>query len=52
MTYIIEAFRDIFYNRTMPDLKMLGVILILGTVLCIVGYLIFNKLQKRFAEEL
>lgn len=52
MTYIIQGFRDIFYNRQMPDLKMLGIVLILGLVLCGVGYLIFNKLQKRFAEEL
>lgn len=52
MTYIIEAFRDIFYNRTMPDIKMLGVILISGILLCVVGYLLFNKLQKKFAEEL
>jgi len=52
MTYIIEAFRDIFYNRAMPDLKTLGVILVVGVILCVVGYLIFNKLQKRFAEEL
>lgn len=52
MTYIIEGFRDIFYNQTMPDIKMLGVILIIGLALCVVGYLIFSKLQKRFAEEL
>ena len=52
MTYIIEAFRDIFYSRTMPDIKMLGIILSIGIILCIVGYLLFNKLQKKFAEEL
>lgn len=52
MTYIIEGYRDIFYNQQMPDVKMLGVILIIGIIICIVGYLIFNKLQKKFAEEL
>ena len=52
MTYIIEGFRDIFYYQQMPDLKMLGIILIVGILLCVVGYLIFNKLQKKFAEEL
>lgn len=52
MTYIIEGFRDIFYYQTMPDVKMLGIILIIGLVLCVVGYLIFSKLQKKFAEEL
>lgn len=52
MTYIIEGFRDIFYYQRMPDLKMLGMILVIGIVICIFGYMIFNKLQKRFAEEL
>ena len=52
MTYIIEGFRDIFYYHQIPDVKMLSIILLLGIVLCIVGYLIFNKLQKKFAEEL
>lgn len=52
MTYIINGYRDIFYNQAMPNLKMLGIIFIIGIVLCIVGYMIFNKLQKRFAEEL
>lgn len=52
MTYIIEGFRDIFYYQKMPDIKMLGIILIIGIATCIIGYMIFNKLQKRFAEEL
>lgn len=52
MTYIIEGYRDIFYNKTMPDMKMLMIILAIGIVNCVIGYLIFNKLQKRFAEEL
>lgn len=52
MTYIIEGYRDIFYNKTIPDLKMLGVIFLIGLVVIVIGYMIFNKLQKRFAEEL
>lgn len=52
MTYIINGFRDIFYYQKMPDIKMLGIALILGILLCILGYLIFSKLQKKFAEEL
>lgn len=52
MTYIIEGFRDIFYNQTMPDMKMLGIILLIGIIICVLGYLIFSKLQKKFAEEL
>lgn len=52
MTYIIGAFRDIFYNQKMPDLVSLGYLAIILIGACVIGYLIFNKLQKRFAEEL
>ena len=52
MTYIIEGYRDIFWQPQMPDVSNLLIVLAIGIVLCIVGYLIFNKLQKRFAEEL
>lgn len=52
MTYIIEGYRDIFWGQTMPDIPTLLIVLAIGVVLCIVGYLIFNKLQRKFAEEL
>ena len=52
MTYIINGYRSIFYYQTMPDLKALGILLIISIVFCIVGYFIFKKLQKGFAEEL
>ena len=52
MTYIIEGYRAIFYNQTMPDLKALGILGVISIVILIVGYLLFNTLQKRFAEEL
>lgn len=52
MTYIINAYRDIFYNQTMIEVKPL-LFLILGAIIaCIIGYIIFNKLQKRVAEQL
>ena len=52
MTYIIEGYRDIFWGQTSPDIMTLLVVLAIGIVLCITGYLVFNKLQKKFAEEL
>lgn len=52
MTYIINGYRDIFYYHKMPDLITLFGVLIISIILCIIGYVIFNKLQKRFAEEL
>ena len=52
MAYIITGYRDIFYNQTMPNLKALGLLFILSVIFCVIGYWIFKKLQKGFAEEL
>lgn len=52
MAHIINGYRAIFYNQTMPDLKILAIVFILSIALCIIGYFIFRKLQKGFAEEL
>ena len=51
MTYIINGYRDIFYNQTMPDIQ--GLVILVGIILVaiVIGYIIFNKLQRRFAEE-
>jgi len=52
MTYIINAYRNIFYYQTSIEVKPI-MILILGAIIaCIISYLIFNKLQKGFAEQL
>lgn len=52
MTYIINAYRDIFYNQTMIDFVPLMILLAISIVICIIGYMMFNKLQKGFAEQL
>ena len=52
MTYIINGYRAIFYEQQAPDLIPIFILIGVGIVACIIGYLIFNKLQKRFAEEL
>ncbi len=52
MTYIIEGYRDIFYYKQMPNLQEIFGIIGIGLVVIVIGYMIFNKLQKRFAEEL
>lgn len=52
MTYVINAYRDIFYNQVTPDVKSLLIVAGIMIAICIVGYMIFNKLQKGFAEEL
>ena len=52
MSYLIEGYRAIFYNKTMPSFNGLGRAFIMGVILCVVGYWIFKKLERRFAEEL
>lgn len=52
MAYVINGYRDIFYYQTMPDIGALVALIGISIVLCIIGYMIFNKLQKGFAEEL
>ena len=52
MVQIINAYRNIFYYQTMPDLKALAIWFVIGIVGIIVGYNIFKRFEKRFAEEL
>ena len=52
MTYIINAYRDIFYTQKMVNLKSLAVLIIGSIIACVIGYMIFNKLQKGIAEQL
>ena len=52
MTHLINAYRDIFYYHQMPNMKILTCLLGISVVLTIVGYFIFKKLQKGFAEQL
>lgn len=52
MSYLIEGYRNIFYNKMPPNFQGLLIAFGMGVVLCIAGYFIFKKLEKRFAEEL
>ena len=52
MAWIISAYRDIFYYKVKPQVPELVNLLMITIVLTIIGYLIFKKLQKKFAEEL
>ena len=52
MTYIINAYRDIFYTQKMVNLKSLAVLIIGSIIACVIGHMIFNKLQKGIAEQL
>lgn len=52
MTPIIIAYRDILYYKQIPDIGTLLHAFILGIGILIIGYILFDKLQKHFAEEL
>ena len=52
LTIIINGYRDIFLNHVWPDPIPLFCVFMLALVTCIVGYFIFKKLEKGFAEEL
>lgn len=52
MSHIITAYRDIIYYQQMPNMVTLMAVFGMAIALCIIGYAIFSKLEKRFAEEL
>lgn len=52
LAHLIDAYRSIFYYQQVPNLQSLAILFGVAIVFCIVGYMIFNKLQRRFAEEL
>lgn len=51
MAQIIEAYRAILYEHTMPDMTMLCIWGLIGIAMLIIGYFIFKKLEKNFVEE-
>ena len=52
MTHIIDCYRTVQYDKQVPDLSSLLLAAGLGVFFLIFGTLVFNRLQKHFAEEL
>lgn len=52
LAHIINAYRDVFYYQQLPNFSSLGIVAGLSLVTLIIGYNIFKKLEKGFAEEL
>lgn len=50
MTPVIIAYRDILYYKEVPQLGTLVHAAVLGAGLMIIGFIVFRKLQRRFAE--
>lgn len=51
ITTLITAYRDVFMNHTVPDMQALGLVAIVSIIILIIGYAIFKKLEKGFAEQ-
>ena len=52
MTPIIVAYRDILYYKKVPELATLLHGFIFSVVLLIIGWFVFGRLKKHFAEEM
>jgi len=52
MTRVVESIRKILYYNTLPTVADFAVILASGLLLLLVGFLVFRKLEPRFAEEI
>ena len=52
MAFIICGFQDIFYYKRPLEIDIILSIMLFSVSFLITGYMIFQKLQKRFAEEL
>ena len=52
MAHLLNAYRDIFYVHQVPQLQTLAILLGIGIIALMLCYLVFKKLERRFAEEL
>lgn len=52
MTSIIEAYHEILYYKMIPQITTLTSAVVGGVICLMIGTLIFEKMQKRFVEEL
>ena len=52
MTSIINAYRDILYYDRVPKMQTLFSAMGLGILLFLIGWFVFDKLQRKFVEEL
>lgn len=51
MATIINSYRDILFYQTMPNIQSLMFVLLGSLLLFAIGYKVFKKLEKGFAEE-
>ena len=52
MTNIVIFYRDILFYKRMPSFGFIGGVFLYSLAMIIIGYFVFQKLQKNFVEEL
>ena len=52
MTNIVTAYRDIMYRGTVPQLETLVGAVLMAAVFLTIGFFLFSRLKRRFAEEM
>lgn len=52
MAHAINAYRDILFYQVSPDYYGLFMLSIISFIGLVIGYIVFKKLEKKFAEEL
>lgn len=52
IAYIIQAYHSIFYYKKLPNTSNMVIIFSISICLLLIGYKIFDKLQRGFAEEI
>jgi ABC-2 type transport system permease protein len=51
-TPFVTAYRDVILRNNMPGLLNIAAVIALGVLVCLLGTLVFQKKQRRFAEEI
>lgn len=51
LAHLISAYRSIFYYQTVPNFWSLLYLTVVSLVVLLIGYSVFRKLEKGFAEE-
>ena len=51
-TYFIEAYHDLIYYGVFPELKIMVMCVLLPTASLVIGWLVFRRLRRGFAERL
>ena len=51
-TPLINAYREILYYKQIPNMQNMGTAIVLGVIVCAVGWVVYGHLQRGFAEEL